>query len=78
MLVDYERAWREFQAEIRTKSGHGTFGPTGLLAKMAELEVNCKVEEPPTERSMRLFGVLLSEDLITAGQVTTETAPNGT
>jgi len=77
MLVDYERGWLELRAFVQTKSGHGTFGPGGLLAKMAALEVECAVQEGPTERILRLFGVQVSEDLINLVEAATGKEPNG-
>lgn len=77
MLVDYERAWRDLREVLITKSGHGTFGPEGLLAIMARIEVECSVDEGPTERVLRLFGVQVSDDLIHFPNATTEEMPSG-
>lgn len=77
MLVDHERAWLALRAFIQTKSGHGTFGPQGLLAEMAKIEVECAVEEGPTERILRLFGVQLSDDLIHFVEAASGDRPNG-
>lgn len=78
MLVDYERAWRTLQASLQDKSGHGTFGPDGLLSRMAQIEKNCAVNEGPTERVLRLFGVEVSQDLLTIVEKATGGAPSGT
>jgi hypothetical protein len=75
MLTDFESAWQQLREHLLTKSGHGTFGPEGLLATMARIEQNCAVDEPPTERMLRLFGVQISTDLIhTAGDASEEIA----
>lgn len=62
MLVDYERVVLAIKREVASKKSHGG---AALLAAIAQFEVDCIVEEGLPERALRLYGVALSDDLIT-------------
>jgi hypothetical protein len=64
MLVDYERAWLELKAATLGKQG---IGVGTLHSLMAELEISNRVEEGLPERALRLYGVLLGQDLTIGG-----------
>lgn len=64
MLVDYERVVQRLRQEMVERQG---IGRDGLYALIARLEVECAVEEGLPERALRLYGVALSDDLITSG-----------
>jgi hypothetical protein len=42
VIVDHERAWMEMKAFLLSKNSHGQ---RDLLARMAQIEVDCRVPE---------------------------------
>lgn len=61
MLIDHERVLLDLKRIIAAKSHHGQ---RDLLAEISRLEVENVVEEGVPERALRLFGVVLSDDLL--------------
>lgn len=65
MLVDHEKAWQRFKAVVASKSSHGQ---KDLLAEMSRIEVECGVEEGLPEKALRLYGIVISDDLLKPSQ----------
>lgn len=63
MLVDSERVLLELEDFFISKN---SFGSRELLRKLVELKSECRITEGVPEKALRLYGVLLSEDLISA------------
>lgn len=61
MLVDFEAVLLGLKQEILSKKSHGQ---RDLLAAISRLEVEHRLEEGTPERALRLFGVVLSDDLL--------------
>lgn len=61
MLVDNEAVLLGLKAVLMEKKSHGR---DTLLAEIARLEVQHRIEEGVPERALRLYGVVLSDDLL--------------
>lgn len=61
MLVDCERVLLLLKQHIASKNSHGQ---RDLLAEIARLEVECRVDEGLPEKALRLYGVVFSDDLL--------------
>lgn len=61
MLVDHERVLADLKGIIADKSAHGQ---RDLLAAIARLEAQHRVEESLPERALRLYGVVFADDLL--------------
>jgi hypothetical protein len=42
VIIDYEKAWVEMKAHLLSKNSHGQ---RDLLARMARIEIDCRVPE---------------------------------
>jgi hypothetical protein len=61
MLVDYERVVALLKRHATSKGSHGQ---RELLEVIARLEAECMIEEGLPEKALRLYGVVLSDDLL--------------
>jgi hypothetical protein len=60
MLVDYERVVLELKRELQ---GKRSWGQRELMAVVTRLEVECAIEEGPSDTVFRLFSAELEERL---------------
>lgn len=61
MLVDFEAVLLDLKRAILAKNSHGQ---RDLLAVISRLEVEHQLDEGTPERALRLYGVVLSDDLL--------------